>query len=163
MSNDSEQHERARTGHALARLTAWGQDPGSDGGENIAFSLVRQGGLGNAFRISGDCTPFTPSGTHGVLHGQPVGATGAPVAYVDDFSTTPPTVSQVPCTFDFDLGAGRVELNGAFPGTPATVSFHVELLKSFDDPGVGDTVLFCSRTSSDHAGYVLAVCHVAAE
>jgi hypothetical protein len=43
------------------------------------------------------------------------------------------------------------------------LTFHVERLKRFDDEGVGDTILFASSRSSDRAGYVLAVVHVAAE
>jgi hypothetical protein len=163
MPTETEKQERAKTRRALDTLADWGRDPGSDGGENVAFSLVRQGGLSNAFQVSGDCTPFTASGARGVLHGQPAGDTGAPAAYVVDLSSSTPTVDEIPCTFDFDLNAGSVTLAGAFPGTASTLTFHVERLKGFDDPGVGDTVLFCSQTSSDHSGYVLAVCHVAAE
>ena len=61
--------------------------------------------------------------------------------------------------------AGSIAMIGTYSMdvTNKTLTFHVERLKGFDDPGVGDTVLFCSRTSSDHSGYVLAVCHVAAE
>jgi hypothetical protein len=160
---ETEAHERAETREALHRLSRWGQDPSSDGGENIAFALVRQGGVGDAFQIRGDCTPYTPGGPRGALHGQPLGDTGSPLGYVTDFSTTPPSVDQFDCTFDFDLNDGKVELGGAFPGLPSTLTFHVERLKSFDDPGVGDTILFCSHRSSDHSGYVLAVVHVAAE
>jgi hypothetical protein len=160
---ETEADERARTRRALKRLAGWGLDPSSDGGENIAFSLVRQGGVGDAFQVSGDCTPYTSGGARGTLHGQPPGFTGAPVAYITDFTTTPPSIDQIPCTFDFDLTPGKVTLTGAFPGRPSPLTFYVERLKSFDDPGVGDTVLFASRRSSDHAGYVLSVVHVAAE
>jgi hypothetical protein len=163
MAPATEAEERARTRHALKRLAGWGRDPSSDGGENIAFSLVRQGGVGDTFQVSGVCTPYTSGGARGTLHGQPAGFTGAPVAYVNDFTTTPPSIDQIPCTFDFDLTPGKVTLTGAFPSRPATLTFHVELLKGFDDPGVGDTVLFASNRSSDHAGYVLSVVHVAAE
>lgn len=163
MAPETEAQERARTRQALKRLAGWGQDPSSDGGENIAFSLVRQGGVGDALQVSGDCTPYTAGGARGTLHGQPPGFTGEPVAYVNDFTTTPPSIDQIPCTFDFDLTPGKVTLAGAFPGRPSPLTFYVERLKSFDDPGVGDTVLFASRRSSDHAGYVLAVVHVAAE
>jgi hypothetical protein len=163
MAAETEKQERTKTRHALEMLAGWGRDPGSDGGENIAFSLVRQGGLSNAFQVSGDCTPYTAGGARGALHGQPVGDTGAPAAYVIDFSSSTATVDEIPCTFDFDLNDGAVTLAGAFPGNAATLTFHVERLKGFDDPGVGDTVLFCSRSSSDHSGYVLAVCQVAAE
>lgn len=160
---ETEGEERARTRHALTRLSHWGQDPSSDGGENIAFSLVRQGGLGDAFQVSGDCTPYTSGGPRGELHGQPAGDTGEPFAYITDFTTSPPSVRQLSCAFDFDLNDGKVTLTGPFPSRPSTLTFHVEKLKSFDDEGVGDTVLFCSHRSSDHAGYVLAVVHVAAE
>jgi len=158
---DTEAYEHARTEHALETITGWGRDPGSDGGENVAFCLVRQGAPGDAFEVTGDCTPFTLSGARGVLHGQPAGDTGAPIAYIPNFSTSTPSLDQVPCTFDFDLNSGEVTLSGAFPGLGSTLSFSVEVLKSFDDPG-GDTTLFVSRTSSDHAGYVLALQHVAA-
>jgi hypothetical protein len=160
---ETEAEERAHTRHALHTLSEWGQDPSSDGGENIAFSLVRQGGVSDTFQVTGDCTPYTAGGVRGSLHGQPSGFTGEPVAYLNDFGTSPPTIDQISCTFDFDLNDGKVTLNGAFPDRPSTLTFHVERLKRFDDPGVGDTVLFCSNRSSDHAGYVLAVVHVAAE
>jgi hypothetical protein len=160
---ETEAAERTRTRKALTRLSHWGQDPTSDGGENIAFSLVRQGGVGDAFQVSGDCTPYTPGGARGELHGQAAGDTGAPVASIIDYTTSPPSVDEVDCTFEFDLNDGQVTLTGAFPDRPSTLTFRVEKLKSFDDPGVGDTILFCSHRSSDHAGYVLSVVHVAAE
>lgn len=155
----TEAAERAHTEHALEVLTHWGRDPGSDGGENIAFSLVRQGRVIDVLQVNGDCTPFTASGGRGVLHGQPPGDTGAPTSYRVDFSSVSPTVVQTPCTFEFDLNHGRVTLTGA---APSTLTFHVELAATFDDPEVGDTVLFTSRSSSDHSGYVLAVVHVGA-
>lgn len=160
---ETEAQERARTRQALTRLSHWGQDPSSDGGENVAFSLVRQGGVGDTFHVTGDCTPYTSGGPRGALHGQPPGYTGAPVAYLTDLTSSPPSVDQIDCTFDFDLNDGKVTLTGAFPDRPATLTFRVEKLKSFDDAGVGDTILFASHRSSDHAGYVLAVVHVAAE
>jgi len=156
------ENSRARTHQALKTLSQWGLDPGSDGGENIAFSLVRQGGLSDCFQLSGDCTPYTAGGARGALHGQPAGDTGSPIAFLVDLGTSPPSVDQVDCTFEFDLNTGQVTLGGTFPGLASTLTFHVELLKSFADPDVGPTRLFGSRTSSDHAGYVLAVAHVAA-
>jgi hypothetical protein len=142
-------------------LTEWGKNPNIDGGENIAFSLSRQGAPGDAFLATGDCTPFTPSGAHGTLHGQPAGDTGAPVAYFDDFSGSTPALTPVACTFAFDLNSRTVALTGAFPDLPATLHFTVEFLKSFDGGG-GKNMLLGSATSSDHAGYVLAVQLVAA-
>src|SRR5580765_7757637 len=141
----TEATEHARTTHALKVLSGWGHDPGSDGGENIAFSLVRQGGVSDVLQVNGDCTPFTATGSRGVLHGQPTGDTGSPSCYTVDFSTVSPTVTQTPCTFEFDLNHGRVTLTGTFPGAPSPLSFHVELLATFDDPEVGDTVLFGTR------------------
>jgi hypothetical protein len=163
MAPETEAEERAHTRHALETLSQWGQDPSSDGGENIAFSLVRQGGVSDTMQVSGDCTPYTSGGVRGALHGQPPGFTGAPVALLNDFGTTPPTLDQLDCTFDFDLNDGKVTLTGAWPDRPSTLTFHVEKLKGFDDEGVGDTLLFASNRSSDHAGYVLAVVHVATE
>ena len=155
-----EHHEHARTEEALEELTSWGRNPNSDGGENIAFSVSRQGAPSDAFLATGDCTPFTPQGSRGVLHGQPSGATGAPVAYFIDFGI-PLSVNQVPCTFSFDLNSGKVTLTGAFPGLPSSLEFNVEFDKRFDGAG-GDNVLFHSEKTSDHAGYVIAVQHVAA-
>jgi hypothetical protein len=163
MAPETETEERARTRHALKTLSEWGQDPTSDGGENVAFSLVRQGGVSDTMLVNGDCTPYTAGGARGALHGQPSGFTGEPAAYVSDFSTTPPSLDQLPCTFEFDLNDGKVTLTGAFPDRPSTLTFHVERLKGFDDEGVGDTLLFASNRSSDHSGYVLAVVHVATE
>jgi hypothetical protein len=153
---ETEKHERAHTYRALDTLAQWGADPSIDGGENIAFSVSRQGAPSDALLITGDCTPFTASGARGTLHGQPPAFTGEPVAYLDDFSGTTPTIDQIACTFAFDLNTGKVTLAGAFPGLPASLDFHVEFFKSFDDTG-GKNVLFCSSSSSDHAGYVLAV------
>lgn len=156
MASETERHERERTIDALQTLTRWGQDPGTDGGENIIFSLARQGAPSDAFLASGDCTPFTPHGARGTLHGQPAGDTGAPVVYIDDFSGTTPTVDQIPCTFAFDLNEGRVTLQGSFPGRPPVLHFGVEFLKSFDAEA-GENMLFCSRSASDDAGYVIVV------
>ena len=155
-----EHHEHARTEEALEELTSWGRNPNSDGGENIAFSVSRQGAPSDAFLAVGDCTPFTPQGSRGVLGGQPSGGTGAPVAYFIDFGI-PLSVNQVPCTFSFDLNSGKVTLTGAFPSLPSSLEFNVEFDKRFDGAD-GDNVLFHSEKTSDHAGYVIAVQHVAA-
>jgi hypothetical protein len=151
----TEQHEHARTQEALETVTQWGYDPGADGGESIAFSVSRQGAPSDAFLATGDCTPFTPQGHRGILNGQPPGDTGAPVAYVIDFGS-PLSVSQVPCTFSFDLNTGKVTLTGSFPGLPSTLDFTVEFDKRFDGAG-GENILFHSEKTSDHAGYVLAL------
>ena len=78
---ETERHEHALTEKALDRLATWGKDPNSYGGENIAFSLSRQGAPIDAFLGIGDCTPFTPHGKRGTLNGQPPGFTGAPIAF----------------------------------------------------------------------------------
>ena len=70
---ETEHHEHVRTQEALETLTKWGRDPGTDGGENIVFSVARQGTPSDAFLATGDCTPFTPSGSRGTLNGQPPG------------------------------------------------------------------------------------------
>ena len=150
MATESSTSDRIRTERALNTLTQWGREPSTGGGENIAFSVSRQGSPGDAFLVTGDCTPFTPSGARGTLHGQPVGDTGAPVAYIDDFTGTAPSLDEVPCTFAFNLNTGRVTLTGAFQeaqhrGASAwrssNGSFNAE----------GRNILFTSDTSSDHA------------
>lgn len=155
----TEKHEHALTQKALDTLTKWGKNPNTDGGENINFSVSRQGAPSDAFLALGDCTPFTPSGQRGTLNGQPAGNTGAPVAYVNNFGGMP---TQVPCTFSFDLNTGRVHLAGTFPnGLPPKLEFRVEYFKQFDGAG-GENVLFYSDHSSDNAGYVIAMQLVAA-
>ena len=156
----TEHQEHARTEEALEELASWGRDPNSDGGENIAFSVSRQGAPSDAFLAIGDCTPFTPQGSRGVLNGQPPGGTGAPVAYFIDFGI-PLSVNQVACTFSFDLNRGKVTLTGSFPGLPSSLDFTVEFDKRFDGAD-GDNILFHSEKTSDHAGYVVAMQHVAA-
>lgn len=151
----TEHREHVRTEEALETLTRWGRNPGTAGGENIAFSLSRQGAPSDAFLVLGDCTPFTPQGHRGVLHGQPPGDTGAPVAYSIDFGI-PLSVNQVPCTFSFDLNTGKVTLAGAFPGLPASLDFTVGYDKRFDG-AVGENLMFHSNKTSDHAGYVIAL------
>lgn len=153
---ETEKHEHALTQKALETLTKWGKDPTVDGGENIAFSLSRQGAPSDAFLGIGDCTPFTPTGKRGILDGQPVGSTGAPIAYFDDFSGSPPTVKQVPFKFAFDLNTGQVSLKGSFPNLPANLNFTVEYLKEFVGDG-GRNVVFYSEKTSDHAGYIIAL------
>jgi hypothetical protein len=157
----TEKHEHALTEKALERLTKWGKNPGIDGGENIGFCLSRQGAPIDAFLGFGDCTPFTPSGKRGILNGQPVGDTGAPLALFDNFGGTSPTLNQVPFQFSFDLNTGRVSLSGAFPNLPANLDFTVEYLKEFLGNG-GFNILFYSEKSSDNSGYVIALQHVAA-
>ena len=156
----TEHQEHNRTEEALKTLTGWGRDPNSDGGENIAFSVSRQGAPSDAFLAIGDCTPFTPQGNRGVLTGQPPGDTGAPVACFIDFGV-PLSVNQVPCMFSFDLNSGKITLIGSFPGLPSSLDFTVEFDKRFQGAG-GDNILFHSEKTSDHAGYVIAVQHVAA-
>src|SRR5215472_1772872 len=153
----SEHQEHVLTQKALEILTTWGKNPGTDGGENISFSVSRQGAPSDAFMAIGDCTPFTPSGKRGTLKGQAAGDTGAPIAYFDNYGT----VTQVPCTFAFDLNAGKVTLAGAFPNLPASLNFTVEYKKEFDGAG-GKNMLFTSENTSDNAGYVIAVQLVAA-
>ena len=156
----TEHQEHARTEEALEELASWGRNPNSDGGENIAFSVSRQGAPSDAFLAIGDCTPFTPQGSRGVLNGQPPGGTGAPVAYFIDFGI-PLSVNQVACTFSFDLNRGKVTLTGSFPGLPSSLDFTVEFDERFDGAD-GDNILFHSEKTSDHAGYVVAMQHVAA-
>jgi hypothetical protein len=161
---ETEKHEHARTQGALDTLTKWGRDPGTDGGENIVFSVSRQGAPSDAFMATGDCTGFTPAGSRGVLSGQPPGSTGEPVAYFIDFSGSPGsplTVNQVPFTFSFDLNAGKVTLAGSFPNLAPSLDFTVEFAKEFDGAG-GENFLFYSERTSDHSGYVIAVELVAA-
>src|SRR5215472_6590959 len=81
----TERQEHALTQKALDTLTTWGKNPGTDGGENINFSVSRQGAPSDAFMAIGDCTPFTSSGKRGTLHGQPAATPGAPIAYFDNF------------------------------------------------------------------------------
>src|SRR5580700_1196000 len=157
----TEKHEHALTQKALDTLTQWGKDPNSYGGENIAFSLSRQGAPSDAFLGIGDCTPFTPSGKRGTLKGQPAGDTGAPIAFFDNFSGSSPAVNQIPFQFSFDLNNGRVSLNGSFPNLPANLDFTVEYLKEFEGND-GRNILFYSDKSSDNSGYIIAVQHVAA-
>lgn len=152
----TEAHEHALTQKALDTLTKWGKNPNIDGGENIGFSLSRQGAPSDAFLGFGDCTPFTPSGKRGILNGQPPADTGAPIAYFDDFSGSTPTLNQVPFTFSFNLNTGKVSLSGAFPGLPASLDFRVEFFKEFDGAD-GKNILFYSDESSDNAGYVIAL------
>ena len=151
----TEHQEHVRTEEALQTLTTWGRDVGTDGGENITFSVSRQGAPGDAFLAIGDCTPFTPQGSRGILNGQPPGDTGAPVAYFTDFGS-PLSVNQVPCTFSFDLNTGKVTLTGLFPGLPSSLDFSVEFDKMFDSAG-GENILFHSEKTSDDAGYIITV------
>ena len=157
----TEKHEHALTQKALDILTTWGKNPNIDGGENIGFSLSRQGAPSDAFLVMGDCTPFTAVGHRGILKGQPVASTGAPVAYIDDFSAAVPLIKKVPCTFSFDLNDGKVTLKGAFPSLPPTLHFRVEYFKEFQGND-GKNIVFYSDESSDHAGYVIALQLVAA-
>jgi hypothetical protein len=157
----TEKHENQLTQKALDRLTKWGKNPNTDGGENIGFSVSRQGAPSDAFLAIGDCTPFTASGARGTLNGQPVGDTGAPIAYFNDFSGSPVTVNQVPFKFSFNLNTGKVTLTGAFPGLPSTLDFEVEYLKEFQGND-GENIVFYSDKTSDNAGYVIALQLVAA-
>jgi hypothetical protein len=149
-------HENALTQKALHTLTTWGENPNIDGGENIAFSLARQGAPGDEFLGMGDCTPFTPTGRRGILKGQPVGFTGAPIAYVGS-----PPGNQIPCTFSFNLNTGKVLLSGSFPNLPANLKFTAGFLKKFTGFG-GKNIVFYSEKTSDKAGYVIALQLVAA-
>jgi phage shock protein A len=72
-----------------------------------------------------------------------------------------PSLDEVPCTFAFNLNTGRVTLTGAFPGGSASRRFRVALFKRFVN-AEGRNILFTSDTSSDHAGYVLAMLLVGA-
>jgi hypothetical protein len=152
----TETKEHLATQKALDRLTQWGKNPGPLGGENITFSVSRQGSQLDTLFFNGDCSLFTPSGYRGTLNGQAPGNTGAPVAYIPNYTQNPPTVNQVPCTFSFDLNAGKVTLNGAFPGLPATLDFTVEYIKDFD-ANAGENMLFHSEKTSDNAGYILSM------
>ena len=158
---ETEKHEHHLTQKALDKLAEWGNNPNSYGGENIGFCLSRQGAPIDAFLCAGDCTPFTPSGKRGTLHGQPAADTGAPVAYFIDFTQNNLPVIQVPCTFTFDLNQGKVSLNGAFPNLSSNLNFTVEYDKEFS-ANDGYNILFHSEKTSDNAGYIITLQHVAA-
>jgi hypothetical protein len=158
---ETEKHEHKETQKALDKLATWGNNVGIYGGENITFCLSRQGAPIDAFLCAGDCTPFTPSGKRGTLNGQPAADTGAPVAYFIDFTQNNLPVIQVPCTFSFDLHQGRVSLNGAFPNLPANLDFTVEYVREFSGND-GYNLLFHSEKTSDNAGYIITLQHVAA-
>jgi hypothetical protein len=145
----------SETHRALETLSRWGHNPSIDGGENIGFSLSRQGAPSDAFTILGDCTPFTPGGARGTLHGQPTGGTGTPVAYVLNFGGATVGVNQLPVTFAFDLNDGVVTVTGSIPGLPPTLTFSVEYFSEFTGSG-GKNIVLVSRHSSDGSGYVLA-------
>jgi hypothetical protein len=158
----TERHDHALTEAALDTLAKWAKNPKIDGGENINFSVSRQGAPSPAFLAFGDCTPFTPSGRRGILQGQPAGNTGAPVACFDNSGGALDILQQVPCTFSFDLNTGKVHLSGAFPNNlPSNLEFAVEYFKQFDAVGV-ENILFYSDQASDNAGYVIAMQLVAA-
>jgi hypothetical protein len=157
----TERYDHA-TEAALDRLAKWAKNPKIDGGENINFSVSRQGAPSPAFLAFGDCTPFTPSGRRGILTGQPAGNPGAPVACFENSGGTLDILQQVPCTFSFDLNTGKVHLSGAFPNNPpSNLEFGVEYFKQFDAIGV-ENILFYSDQASDNAGYVIAMQLVAA-
>ncbi len=152
----TESQEHARTQKALDRITEWAKALASghtpDGGENIAFSLTRQGGglILDSFIGGGDCTPFTPSGKRGILHSQPPPSSPSTAWFIDSSSSS----LQVPFTLTVDLNHATVTLQGAFPNIPSTLDFHLEFFKQFDGP-MGDSILFYSDKSSDNAGYVI--------
>ena len=158
---ETEKHEHHLTQKALDKLAEWGNNPNSFGGENIAFSLSRQGAPSDAFLCTGDCTPFAPSGKRGTLNGQPAADTGAPVAYFIDFTQNNLPVIQVPCTFSFDLNQGKVSLSGAFPNLSPKLTFTVEYDKEFS-ANDGYNILFHSEKTSGNAGYIITLQHVAA-
>jgi hypothetical protein len=157
----TESQEHTLTQRALDTLTTWGKNPNAAGGENISFALSRQGAPVDAFMALGDCTPFTPSGRRGILNGQPPADTGAPMAYFDDFSSSPVVINQVPCKFSFDLNTGKVSLSGAFPDLPPNLDFTVEYIREFVGGG-GKNLLFHSEKTSDNAAYIIALQLVAA-
>ncbi|HVI07288.1 MAG TPA: hypothetical protein VND65_03235 [Candidatus Binatia bacterium] len=148
--------ERHETQKALETLTTWGKNPNIDGGENINFSVSRQGAPSDAFLAFGDCTAFTPGGKRGTLNGAQPGYTGAPAAYFDNFGGSTAVLQIVPCQFSFDLNNGRVSLSGAFPDLPNNLDFNVAYLREFDAAG-GKNILFYSDHESDKAGYIIAM------
>jgi len=151
-----DKQERRETEKALETLASWGKNPGAQGGENINFSVSRQGAPSDAFLGFGDCTHYVPSGKRGSLKGAAPNFTGAPMVFIDNFGGSTPAIEQVPTTFSFDLNKGIVTLGGAFPGLPSTLHFSVEYLKTFDGAG-GKNILFYSEQMSDNAGYILAM------
>jgi len=110
----TERYDHA-TEAALYTLAKWAKSHKIDGGENINFSVSLQGAPSPAFLAFGDCTPFTPSGSRGILQGQATGNPGAPVACFENSGGALNILQQVPCTFSFDLNTGKVHLSGAFP------------------------------------------------
>jgi len=151
-----DKQEHRETEKALDTLASWGKNPGALGGENINFSVSRQGAPSDAFLAFGDCSHFAPSGRRGTLLGAAPNFTGAPAVYIDNFGGATPVLNQLPVTFSFDLNKGVVTLIGAFPGLPGNLQFSVEYLKTFDGAG-GKNILFYSERMSDNAGYILAM------
>jgi hypothetical protein len=151
-----DKQEHRETEKALDTLTTWGKNPGALGGENINFSVSRQGAPSDAFLAFGDCTKFVPDGKRGTLRGAAPGLTGAPAVYIDDFGGATAVLDQRPIAFSFDLNKGVVSLSASIPGLPAHLHFSVEYLKTFDGAG-GKNILFYSEKMSDNAGYILAM------
>ena len=104
--------------------------------------------------------PVHPAGRPWCPQRPAAGDTGAPVAYFIDFGI-PLSVNQVAGTFSFDLNSGKVTLSGSFPNLPSSLDFTVEFDQRFQGAG-GYNILFHSGKTSDHAGYLIAVQHVAA-
>jgi hypothetical protein len=154
----TEQQEHARTQRALDKITKWGRDPVAASGENITFSIARQGASdpADACLAGGDCTPFTASGHRGTLKGQPPGFTGEPFAYFLDFTGSAVSVTSVSCQFTFDLNRARATRQGPFPNLSSTLKFAVEFFKEFEGGG-GRNIVFTSDSASDKEGYVLTV------
>ncbi len=156
--SESERQEHIMTNKALDTLAAWGRNPNIDGGENITFSVARQGANPlDAFLAAGDCTLYTATGARGILHGQLPGDTGEPVAYFLDLSGNPGTpvcTNQVNFTFSANLNNGKITLNGPFPGMGSKLEFGLEYLKEFTGGG-GKNLIFYSENTSDNAGYVI--------
>lgn len=160
----TERQERQRTINALDRINTWGQvlaaGGSPDGGENITFSLVRNGAVADYCLADGDCTPYTAAGGRGLLRGQPAGFNGEPQAHF--ILTGTGTLDTVDCSFEFDLNNGHATVQGTFPnGVAASFGFDVEYLDEFEGGG-GKNIVFVSRHSTDKAGYVLTVQLVAA-
>jgi hypothetical protein len=154
----------AETEKALDEITRWARELAAGGspddGTNITIQVARQSShlFVNDFVVSGDCTPFVPSGKRGTLHNQP--SPFIPLAMFLRSSTTGYSVDPVQVTMEADLNTGTMTLQGALPEMlPPKLEFRLEYFGRFTND-IGKNILFYSKADkpSDKAGYLSVFC-----
>ena len=144
----SERTEHRDTEQALTQVYDY-ISPGTNEGISFSLSRLTDDLFTDSFLAGGDISLFTPSGRRGSIRSQQSNGWM--------LSSSGGAPSQFPIELTVDLSSGTASGSWTLPdGAAQTPTFEVQHVKTVSRPE-GTLVLFAGETSSDDAGYSLAL------